>query len=177
MARNSRPGSPAVRLHPTIPGRAGGFTFLGMLLAVAFLGIALAAVGTVWAMAARRDREAELLFVGKAYRDAIRSYYLHGSGAARYPDDIQELIEDHRFPVVRRHLRRLYADPMTGRPDWEYVRTVDGGIMGVRSSSHQAPIKRANFDAAESEFEGAECYCDWQFVFLARRAAQPVRKP
>lgn len=160
-----------------MPGRAGGFTYLGMLLAVAFLGIALAAVGTVWATAARRDREAELLFVGKAYRDAIRSYYLHGSGVARYPDDIQELVEDHRFPVVRRHLRRIYADPMTGQPDWDYVRNVDGAIIGVRSSSHQTPIKRANFEAAESAFEGAECYCDWQFVFLAGRAARPVRKP
>ncbi len=116
MARNSRPGSPAVRPRPAFPGRAGGFTYLGILLAVAFLGIALAAVGTVWATAVQRDREAELLFVGKAYRDAIRSYYLIGSGAARYPDDIQDLIEDHRFPDVRRHLRRIYADPMTGIP-------------------------------------------------------------
>jgi type II secretory pathway pseudopilin PulG len=166
-----------VRRRPGPAGRAGGFTFIGILLAVAFLGIALAAVGTVWATAVQRDREAELLFVGKAYRDAIRSYYVNGSGAARYPNDIQDLIEDRRFPAVRRHLRRIYADPMTGSPDWEFIRTVDGAIMGVRSSSRQKPIKRANFGADDLAFAGAECYCDWQFVFQARRTARPVRKP
>jgi type II secretory pathway pseudopilin PulG len=159
-------------------GRAGGFTYLGILFAVAFLGITLAAVGTVWVTAAQRDREAELLFVGRAYRDAIRSYYLHGSGGVQYPTELDELIEDHRFPVVKRHLRRIYADPMTGQPDWEYVRNVDGAIMGVRSSSHKTPIKRANFEAADSAFEDADCYCDWQFVFVPGRAGRqsPKRK-
>ena len=158
-------------------GRAGGFTYLGILLAVAFLGIALAAVGTVWATTVQRDREAELLFVGKAYRDAIRSYYLHGAGGMRYPPDLYELTEDHRFPIVRRHLRRIYADPMTGQPDWELIRSTDGGIMGVRSNSHKTPIKRANFDASESAFQDADCYCDWEFLFLPARTDRRLPKP
>ena len=156
--------------------RTAGFTYLGVLLAVAFLGIALAAVGTVWATTAQRDREAELIFVGDAYRNAIASYYLHGSGAARYPQELQELIQDDRFPEVKRHLRRLYADPMTGRPDWELIRSADGGITGVHSTSQKSPIKRANFSAADAAFKDAECYCDWQFVFTPASYRRPSRK-
>lgn len=174
MARHSRPGRPAVRPRLAPRGRARGFTYLGILLAVAFLGIALAAAGTVWATASQRAREAELLFVGKAYRDAIGSYYLHSPGGARLPMTLDELVEDNRLPVVQRHLRRLYADPMTGQADWELIRNVDGAITGVRSSSHRTPIKRASFDPAESSFAGAECYCDWQFVFRPGLLARPA---
>jgi len=169
-------GSAARRRWLLARRRSGGFTYLAILLAVAFLGIDLAAVGTVWGTAVQRDREAELLFVGKAYRDAIGSYYRHSPGGAQYPREVAELIEDDRFPVAMHHLRRNYPDPMTGRPDWEVIRTADGGIVGVRSSSQRTPIKRANFDASESAFEGAECYCDWQFVFSPARPIRGVRK-
>ena len=155
-------------------GRAGGFTYLAVLLAVAFLGIALAAVGTVWATAVQRDREAELLFVGNAYRQAIGSYFRHSPGAGQYPRELAELIEDDRFPVAMRHLRRIYPDPMTGHADWELIRSADGGIAGLRSSSHKTPIKRTHFDAVNATFENTECYCDWQFVFSPGRSSRNV---
>ena len=161
--------------------REGGFTYLGVLLAVAFLGIALAAVGTLWSTTAQRNRETELLFVGGAYRDAIGSYYRHGPGARRYPQELDELIEDSRFPVIQRHLRRLYPDPMTAKADWELIRDPgSNGIVGVRSRSLGSPLKRANFSAADAAFEGSECYCDWRFVFQpmqGREHAQPAHSP
>ncbi len=147
-----------------------------VLLAVAFLGIALAAVGTVWATAAQRDREAELLFAGHAYRAAIASYYQHGAGGPQFPRELADLVSDDRLPVVQHHLRRLYIDPMTGRSDWEIVRGADGEIIGVRSSSHGTPIKRANFIAADAAFADTECYCDWQFVFTPFKRARSPRK-
>ena len=157
--------------------RQAGFTYLGILLAVAILGVMLAAAGTVWSTVAQRDREAELLFVGEAYRTAIESYYRNGSAAGQLPRELPDLVEDRRSVVLRRHLRRLYDDPMTGHLDWEIVRSVDGGILGVHSSSHGVPIKRANFPLGEAEFADAECYCDWQFVFNMTRPKRTLRQP
>ena len=174
MERHTPPGN----LHRRGRGARqlqAGFTYLGILLAVAILGVMLAAAGTVWSMAAQRDREAELLFVGEAYRAAIESYYRNGSG--ELPRELQDLVEDRRSLVLRRHLRRLYDDPMTGRFDWEIVRTGDGGILGIHSSSRGLPIKRANFPPREAEFAVAECYCDWQFIFDMSRARLPRHRP
>jgi type II secretory pathway pseudopilin PulG len=154
-----------------------GFTYLGILLAVAILGVMLAAAGTLWSTAAQRDREAELLFVGEAYRAAIESYYRNGSGAGQLPRELQDLVEDRRSLVLRRHLRRLYFDPMTGGVDWDVVRTADGGILGVRSSSRGVPLKKANFSVGEQDFADAQCYCDWQFVFNTARARRLPRQP
>ena len=155
MARSSPPGN-------------AGFTYLGVLLAVALLGIGLAAVGTVWATTMRREREVQLLFVGDAFRSAIASYYASGR---RFPQELDELVADPRTPVPRRHLRRIYLDPMTGRADWQLLRDPDGGIFGVASSSQQAPLKRANFPEQDVGFEKAQCYCEWQFEFNPTRGA------
>jgi type II secretory pathway pseudopilin PulG len=144
---------------------------------VAILGVMLAAAGTVWSTAAQRDREAELLFVGEAYRAAIESYYRNGSAAGQLPRELQDLVEDRRSIVLRRHLRRLYDDPITGHLDWAIVRTADGGILGVHSSSQGVPLKKANFAAGEQDFADAECYCDWQFVFNTSRARRLLHRP
>ncbi len=148
-----------------------------MLLAVAFLGIGLAAIGTVWATVAQRERETQLLFVGDAYRAAINSYYASGPVAHQLPKELDELIEDRRGPVLRRHLRRLYPDPITGQLDWELIRDPDGGIRGLNSTSARAPLKRAHFSADDAEFEAAECYCDWKFVFSPLRPRRRAHQP
>lgn len=149
--------------------RSDGFTYLAILLAVAFLGISLAEAGVVWHTAAQRDREAELLFVGEAYRTAIESYFRQGG---QLPQDLQDLVQDERLPVVRRYLRRLYADPMTGSVDWGLIKGPDGGITGVYSASTKTPFKRANFVERESNFTDAQCYCEWKFEFNSARATR-----
>src|SRR5438093_8240525 len=55
--------------------RQGGFTYIGLLIAIALMGLGLAAYGELYSHAAQRDKEAELLFVGTQFRDAIASYY------------------------------------------------------------------------------------------------------
>ena len=81
--------------------------------------------------------------------------------------------------MPRRHLRKLYNDPITGRPDWEIIRAGDGGIIGVNSASTKAPIKRANFAPRDAEFADAAGYCDWKFVFDMTRTHRRgvARKP
>ena len=141
-----------------------GFAYLWTLLMVAVLGIGLAAIGELWGTQAQREREAELLRVGREYRQALTTYY--GSsrpGIPAYPASLEELLEDRRGPVLRRHLRKLYHDPITGGEDWGLLTTTDGRIRGVYSRSQQAPLKTARFGPGESPFEKATTYADWRF--------------
>jgi len=177
MERNSLAGSAGADARHGAPRRFRGFTYLGILIAVAFLGIALTAIGTVWTTTAQREREAQLLFAGDAYRVAIESYYRSGPVAQQLPKDLDELLSDTRGPLVRRHLRHLYPDPMTGRVDWELIRDPDGGIVGVSSTSQRAPMKRAHFAAEDAAFEGTQCYCDWKFVFSPQRPGRRFHRP
>lgn len=146
------------------PGRQGGFTLLAVVFLVALLGVGMAAVGTAWETAARREKEAELLFVGDQYRHAIERYQQATPGSAKtYPKRLEDLLLDRRFPQTVRHLRRLYPDPVTGKSEWGLVK--DGeGITGVYSLSKDKPLKQANFTAASKVFDGSASYSDWAFV-------------
>jgi type II secretory pathway pseudopilin PulG len=155
-----------------------GFTYLALLLAVAVIGIGLAAAGQSWSTAAQREREAELLFIGGEFRDAVRAYYFASPGAQRYPRRLEQLLEDERFPSARRHLRRVYRDPMTGKRDWVLIEAPGGGIMGVHSRSREGALKTANFSDANRDLEGKASYADWKFVFQpAPVTASPAPRP
>lgn len=114
--------------------RQTGFTYLGVLLTIALLGIGLAAASEVWTTVAQRQRLEQLEWVGQQYAQAIGSYYESTPGLVKaYPARLEDLLEDRRFPFVRRHLRQLYANPLTGRHDWEVVVSSTGGARGVRA--------------------------------------------
>jgi type II secretory pathway pseudopilin PulG len=155
-----------------------GFTYLGLLFAVAIIGITLATIGVVWSTQIRRDKEAELLFAGDQIRSAIGHYYAEApAGAHAFPATLDELLQDDRWPQVHRHLRRLYVDPMTASTDWQLIPAPEGGIMGVASTSTNVPIKKTNFVGADRAFDMTESYNDWQFVFRPNsrtRAPQPA---
>jgi type II secretory pathway pseudopilin PulG len=142
-----------------------GFTYVGLLLAVALAGVALAAAGTLWSTTAKRDKESELLFVGDQFRRAIGSYYEGTPGAKRYPRKFEDLLEDKRLAVTRRHLRQVYADPMTGKADWELVRLADGAIVGLHSRSDASPMKVGNFGPRDASFADAKSYREWVFAY------------
>lgn len=110
----------------------GGFTYLGVLLAIAILGIGLTAASEVWVTTARRQRMEQLEWVGQQYVRAIGSYYEASPRVKAYPRALQDLIEDRRFVFVRRHLRQEYINPFPGAADWESLRAGDGGIRGLR---------------------------------------------
>lgn len=140
-----------------------GFTFIGLLILLVVMGILLSAAGQVVATAARRERETQLLWVGHEYRAAIGRYW---SQRRAYPPSLQELLGGPAdAPVQVRYLRRLYPDPMTHGADWVLIPAPDGGIMGVASSSKQAPLKTGGFDAVDVGFGDAKGYGDWQFTF------------
>lgn len=112
-----------------------GFTYIAVLLLVAALGMGFAAVGETWSHAREREKRAELRWVGNQFRQAIGLYYERSPGLKRYPEKLEDLIEDKRFVTTQRYLRRIYADPTTGRAAWEVVVAPGGGVMGVRAGN------------------------------------------
>ena len=156
--------------RPPASRRSAGFTYVGLLIAVVILGLALSAVGTLWRTEAQRERERELLYIGRDFRNALASYYKSTAGGGhQYPQEIADLLEDKRFPETRHHLRSFHSDPMTGAPDWTILRTDLLGITGIASSSKDAPIKKSGFVGDEAPFADATCYCDWQFTYVERK--------
>ena len=159
------------------PAQAG-FTFIGLLFVIMLLGLALGAAGTTWSAANRRDREQQLLWAGSEIRRAIGKYYLAGpAGTREYPREFSDLLEDRRGAALQRHLRRVYVDPVTGRADWQLLRTPDGALVGVASTSPGEPMKKAGFAADNKGFAGANCYCDWRFVFRAPATRGDLQLP
>jgi type II secretory pathway pseudopilin PulG len=150
-----------------------GFTYLAVLFAVTIIGITLATVGIVWSTQIRREKEAELLFAGDQIRDAIRRYYADTpAGVHSYPPTLADLLQDSRWPLVHRHLRRLYFDPMSASTDWQLIEAPGGGVMGVVSKSKVKPIKQDNFPGSDADFKEADCYCNWQFVYVPQFGRQ-----
>ncbi|KAF1722243.1 hypothetical protein CSC75_03110 [Pseudoxanthomonas wuyuanensis] len=80
-----------------------------------------------------------------------------------FPRSMQDLLLDQRGPVIRRHLRRNYVDPITRQQEWGLV-TQGDQIVGVYSLSLKEPLKQAGFDPEEAEFESASHYSDWKFL-------------
>ena len=144
-----------------------GFTLLGMLIVVGVMGAGLAAYGELASHATQREKEKQLLFVGNQLRQAIGSYYERTPGPAkRFPQSLEDLVEDRRHPMPQRHLRRIYADPITGKPDWGVIPGPDGGIMGVHSRSEARPVKTGGFAFRDSTFVDTGRYSDWTFSYV-----------
>lgn len=167
--------------------RQQGFTYFAVLALVVITSIGALAAGRLWQTAERRERERELLAAGQSLRQAIASYRaLAVAGRREYPRALDDLLLDPRLPGIRRHLRRIPVDPVTGRAEWGLVFAPEGGIQGVHSLSDAAPLKRAGFAAAEQEFADAARYADWRFVHrdpppptapLGWKPAPPVAAP
>ncbi|HKA40098.1 MAG TPA: type II secretion system protein [Burkholderiales bacterium] len=156
--------------------RASGFTYAGILIAVALVGLGLALTGEVWQTTVQRDRERELLFAGDEIRRAITQYYESTPGTGKqFPKSLDDLVRDSRYPTTRRYLRKVYPDPMTGQREWGLVKGPGDGIMGVYSLSRKTPLKRANFPPEYAAFEKAESYAAWLFAYSDSHGPQAGR--
>ena len=146
-----------------------GFTYLALLLVLA-LGSALAAG---WAQrasqAAQREREWELLYRGGQIAQAIARYRA-ADPAAPGPTDLASLLADRRGPQPRHHLRQLYPDPFTGRPDWVLLTDAQRRLVGVHSRATQRRLLQASGPEAEGPL-----LSDW--VFRAQAVAPRSTEP
>ncbi|MBN8486836.1 MAG: type II secretion system protein [Burkholderiales bacterium] len=134
-----------------------------MMLAVA--STAGAAVAQRWSDQASREKERQLLRVGDAYARALADYRASSPGSdKRYPTSLDQLLLDTRFAGIRRHLRALYPDPLTGLADWVLVRDSRGDIVGVRSRSLLAPWIHTPQRLQHTDLPPASRYADWVFT-------------
>jgi general secretion pathway protein G len=87
--------------------RARGFTLIELLVVLAALGLLLALAGPRYVEHVDRGRETALKHNLAQLRQSIDTFY---ADRARYPKDLQELVE-------RGYLRAVPLDPVTDRND------------------------------------------------------------
>ena len=156
-----------------------GFSYAMVLAAIVIVGVTVETGYIATAHTVRKEREAELLFRGEAYRRAIRSYYEAGGVRKVYPPSLEHLLRDPRAPSVR-HIRSLYTDPMATdeKKAWNLIKAADGGIAGVVSTSQETPLRQANFPQGLEKLSGAKSYAEWIFEFApAATTTGPTRQP
>lgn len=142
-----------------------GFSYIGVMVTLVIAAIGMQGAAVMWQQQSQRSNEALLLETGEAYRLAIGRYYESTPQPVKqYPIRLEELIEDKRFPVPKRHLRRLYPDPFVVKQSMSLI-IRDGRIVGVHSQSLLAPIRSSGYQDAQSGFHTAKHYREWQFVY------------
>lgn len=153
-----------------------GFAYLALLITIAIIGIAAVATFQVGSILQRRLAEEELLDIGTEFRRALLSYAnATPVGQSNYPSNLEALLKDPRYPEVRRHLRKLYFDPLTGTQKWGMIMSPDGkGIIGVYSLAPGTPIKVGNFELQYQSFEGKTTYAGWIFTSIPPQLAAPA---
>lgn len=144
-----------------------GYTYIGVLFMVTLMGVALALIGTSWKIERQRENEEELVFIGKQFIEAIGLYYERSPGGLKkYPNSLQDLTYDDRFPTTQRYLRKIYVDPMTLKNEWGILQAPEGGVMGVYSLSKRKSLtKKALFSLNQIDFTNAATVSEWHFAY------------
>ena len=148
-------------------GYQSGYILVGLLILIMVAGYVLAAAGTKFSDARKREREQELIKVGDTIRKAIGNYYNQTSGVVKqYPPNLEALLKDERFPQPKRYLRKIYLDPVTQREGWGILEAPSGGVMGIYSLSAAKPYKTKNFRLMYRHFENKKYYGEWYFAYV-----------
>lgn len=104
-----------------------GYSLVILMLAAFVLAIGLLIAVPVWQTQIQREKEAELVFRGQQFVEAVRLF--QAKNPATFPKSLDELVR-------KRFLRRLYKDPMTRDGKWNVILQYEG-----RSQSGSAPGK------------------------------------
>lgn len=154
--------------------RDGGFTYLSLIILVAIIGLVSASTLKLGALAQRSRAEQQLLDIGAAFSDALQSYAdATPAGFPPQPPSFKELLRDPRFPGVRRHLRKVFVDPMTGKAEWGIAYLGDKvGVLAVYSLSDAKPVKIGNFPARFQGLAGKQKISEWRFVATGGKPGQ-----
>lgn len=158
--------------------RQGGFTYVGLIVMVAIVGLVGAATLKVESLIRRAEAEEELLEVGAEFTRALKSYAeATPRGQPQQPPSLKELLRDPRFREPRRHLRKIYIDPITGKDQWGIIYlSGDKGVIGVHSLSDTKPLKIGNFDSRFQGFDNADLISDWRFTTSGQSALPGERR-
>lgn len=141
-----------------------GFAYVALLIAIAIIGAVAARGLSAGSTLQRRASEEELLFIGMQFQQAFQSYRnATRPGWPSFPERLEDLVRDKRGSTVKRHLRKIYVDPLTGHPDWGLIDASGGRVAGVFSRAEGAPIKVAGFPSELATLEGKARYSEWTF--------------
>lgn len=165
------------------PTAQHGFAYVLLLVAVAVISLFASSGLSAGSQMARSNAEQSLLAMGGEFEIALRSYARLGNTSPAGPSGpktLEELLRDPRFPGLRRHLRQVYADPLTGKANWGLVTDPAGFIVAVYSLAEGTPIQQSGFPPGQAHFAGAKSYADWTFglsptlASSAQTSAQPA---
>jgi type II secretory pathway pseudopilin PulG len=92
-----------------------GFTLVAVIFLVFLLTLSLSVALPKISKEIQRDRELETMNRGKQYIRAIRMYHKDFNA---YPPNVDALVKTTNN---KRYLRKKYADPTTGKPDWKPI--------------------------------------------------------
>jgi type II secretory pathway pseudopilin PulG len=153
--------------------RNGGFTYLSLIILVAIIGLVSASALKLGSVIQRSRAEQELLVIGAAFSDALQSYAdATPAGMPTQPPSLKELLKDPRFPGVRRHLRKVFVDPMTGKAEWGVAYLGDkNGVLAVYSLSDAKPVKIGNFPLRFQGLSGKQKISEWRFAATGKPGA------
>ena len=159
-----------VMAHPIILGRSksntSGFTYIVVLGLILIILLSLGVTSEHVSLTKQRELEEELIFVGKQYQRAIKSYYIQSpNGFNEFPHSLESLINDNRSLTSQHHLRKLYRDPITGSNEWGLIKNDLGQITGVFSLSKKVPIKK-NIEFLKEANSTVNTYSDWKFEYI-----------
>jgi len=195
---------PAARSRARGAGREAGFTMVMFVIIVAIMSIMMGVAVQAVSFQMQREKEAELIFRGEQYVEAIRLYKLK---YGRNPMTLKEIWEAN--PRV---IRKKWKDPITDSFAWGIVyvgqegrplQLRDRGQRGTPSptvtptpSPTPPPLDERESDASAGSdqvgpiagvystscdesikiWEGRTTYCEWKFVFR-EQAARGGRTP
>ncbi|WP_246796413.1 type II secretion system protein [Burkholderia perseverans] len=156
-----------------------GLAYLALLIGIVIIGVVAAGTIQLGALYQRRMAERALLDIGDEFQRALLSYTDNTPvGQPTQPRSLEELVRDPRYPNPVRHLRRIYADPLTGKADWVLVRSPNGQtIVGIHSASHEHPIQLRQFPEQFRGFEDKHSYTQWVFVARPPQQGLGARAP
>lgn len=159
--------------------REAGFTYLGLIVMVTIIGMVGALTLKADSLLRRAAAEEELLEIGAAFSAALQSYAaVTPRGQPPQPPTLQELLRDPRFPDVRRHLRKIFVDPLNGKAEWGVVyANGEKGVVAVYSLSEAKPLKIGNFDARFTGFDNKKRIADWKFTASGQGLIQQTGTP
>lgn len=145
---------------------AHGYAMVALLVAMSIMAVMLGVALPVWQTVIRREREAELVFRGEQYVQAIRLFQRRYAGTL--PPSVDVLVEQkflrrrYQDPVTRSDFRLLYAEAgaktaVEGakEPGQAATSPARGGIIGVVSTSSNTSLRLYN---------GRARYNEWAFI-------------
>jgi hypothetical protein len=165
MAPTIKLGSRAQFLQLHVTHRLKGFAYLAVLFLVAAISISIGVVSQHAYTLLKREKELEWFFVGQQYQRAIASYYQQSpNGLKELPNKVEDLVLDKRFIAPTRHLRKAYADPLTGEA-WGQVTDEDGKISGFYSRSQQPVFLVHQLQQLDLDLSEVHTHADVVFRF------------